>query len=174
MLPYIVVMMQEIEENERRDRMVQFSRERRVMRNNSDPFTLSDTHFVNAFRLSKDMVHYLIQQLSPHMSVSLHPNAVDPQLKIFAALYFFANGSYQRVIGSSYALSMAQNTVSNCVAEVSTLIVNHMSDNWIVFPTTREEKLSVKERFMRNKFSRSHWCNRLYSHSYHCTLPRGT
>ncbi|KAJ8944584.1 hypothetical protein NQ314_009455 [Rhamnusium bicolor] len=148
MLPYFEMMMQKIEENERREGMTRFSVERRIMRNSSDPFALSDTHFKNTFRLTKDMVNYLIVELTPHMSMSLHPNAVDPQLRIFTTLYFFSNGSYQRVIGNCYALSMAQNTVSNCVNEVSSLMVRHMSDNWIVFPSTPEEKLAIKETFM--------------------------
>lgn len=83
--------------------------------------------------------------------MSLHPNAVSPEMQIFAALYFFANGSYQRVIGSSYNLSMAQNTVSNCVTKISSLIVRHMSDEWIAFPTTLAEKLAIKESFMAHK-----------------------
>ncbi|KAJ8974307.1 hypothetical protein NQ317_009547 [Molorchus minor] len=148
MLPYFGIMMQEVQENERQENIAQFNIERRIMRNNSDPFSLSDTHFVNIFRLNKDMVNYLIQELTPHMPVSMHPNAVDPQLKILATLYFFANGSYQRVIGNSFLLSMAQNTISNCVNEVSSLIVNHLSDNWILFPSTREDKLAIKEQFM--------------------------
>lgn len=56
---------------------MQFTLERRLMRNSSDPFTLSDTHFKNSFRLTKEMAHYLIQQLVPHMSRSMHPRVLS-------------------------------------------------------------------------------------------------
>ncbi|KAJ8909912.1 hypothetical protein NQ315_014919 [Exocentrus adspersus] len=111
MLPYFAVMMQEVQENERRNEINQFNIERRIMRNDSDPFALSDNQFKNTFRLTKDMINYLFEQLLPHMRMDLRTNAVNPRLRIFAALYFYANGSYQRVIGNSYSLSMAQNTV---------------------------------------------------------------
>ncbi|XP_050514882.1 putative nuclease HARBI1 [Diabrotica virgifera virgifera] len=148
MLPLYQVMFAEIEEQNRRHDILEQNIERRIMREESDPFSFSDNHFISLYRLTKDMAHYLIDQLLPHMNNSLHPNAVDPRTRIFAALFFFANGSYQRVIGHSHAERMGQTTVSKCIKEVSDLIVHNLSNTWIEFPVTAEAKLAIKTGFM--------------------------
>ncbi|KAF5306209.1 hypothetical protein FQR65_LT07486 [Abscondita terminalis] len=143
MFPHIVRAIRHFQDEERHEQLMQYNLQRRIMRNNVDPFLLDDVHFINQFRLTKNMAHYLIEGLTPHMYVSQHPSAVEPQLRVFTTLYFFANGSYPRVIGSNFNLSMAQNTVSNCVTDA-----NILSDEWIAFPITAEEKISIKETFM--------------------------
>lgn len=151
MLPLYHMIFEEFNENDRRRQILENNVERRILRDVSDPFSFSDNHFKSLYRLNKNMVHYLIEQLLPHMNNSLHPNAIDPRLRIFAALFFFANGSYQRVIGHSHALSMGQTTVSKCIGEISDLIVQHLSNTWIQFPVTREAKLAIKTKFMETR-----------------------
>ncbi|KAB0804976.1 hypothetical protein PPYR_01946, partial [Photinus pyralis] len=62
-------------------------------------------------------------------------------------IIFLGHGAYQKVVGHNFMLSMAQNTVSNCIQEISHLIVHYLSDEWIQFPTTEEEKLAIKVKF---------------------------
>lgn len=148
MLPVQILNVIVVEERERRENIRQHNIERRVMRDDSDPFTLSDVKFQQLFRLTKDMVQYVVVELGPHMQRN-SALAIRHQQRILAALYFFATGSYQRTIGQSWNLSMSQQAVSKCVQEVSELIVAHLANDWIKFPTTQEEINSVKSEFMR-------------------------
>ncbi|KAG5865249.1 hypothetical protein JTB14_038012 [Gonioctena quinquepunctata] len=88
MLPLYRLIFEEINEDGRLHQILQNNIERRIMRDESDPFSFSDNQFKSLYRLTKDMVNHLIQQLLPHMNNSPHPNAVDPTLRIFAASFF--------------------------------------------------------------------------------------
>ncbi|KAJ8929627.1 hypothetical protein NQ314_011494 [Rhamnusium bicolor] len=98
-----------LQEDERREYYRHFNMERRIMREDSDPFTLSNSLFKDLFRLNKEM----------------------------------------RTIGQSWNLSLSQQSVSRCIKEVSTLIVNHLAPDWILFPNTPNEINKVKAQFMR-------------------------
>ncbi|XP_066596558.1 putative nuclease HARBI1 [Prorops nasuta] len=119
------------------------------MRQISDPFSLRDEQLKSLFRLTKDMVHYLMDELIPHMHVGHHAASINPELRIFAALYFFATGSYQRTIGQSFNISMSQQSVSNAIKEVSELISKYLAEEWIIFPTEATGLNKKKFRFMR-------------------------
>ncbi|XP_018374418.1 PREDICTED: uncharacterized protein LOC108768477 [Trachymyrmex cornetzi] len=84
------------------------------------------------------------------MNINPHPNSLSAETKIFTALLFYATGSYQRLIGQSYNISISQSSVSNCVKEVSQLIYTHLRNEYIKFPTTAVEKQIVKQQFMEN------------------------
>lgn len=84
------------------------------------------------------------------MNMNPHPNSLSAESKIFTALLFYATGSYQRLIGQSYNISISQSSVSNCVKEVSQLIYAHLRNEYIKFPTTAVEKQVVKQQFMEN------------------------
>lgn len=70
--------------------------EKRVMRDDSDPFGLHDRRFIELFRLNKDIVAYLFTQLVPHMDHEQRITRIPCQIRILAALRFFAIGNYQR------------------------------------------------------------------------------
>lgn len=148
MLPVQRYFFQEIIDEDRRQRILLHNIARRIMRNDSDPFALDDPQFIQTFRLTKDMVLYLMNALIPHMTESLHPNAVAPPTQIFADFNFYATGSYQRVVGQNYMVSISQRSVCNYIHYVSTLIVEHLANIWIVFPRTINEKLRIKSRLM--------------------------
>lgn len=137
---------------ERKENIRQHNIEQRVMRYDADPFRLSDVKFQELFRLIKDMVQYVIVELSPHIQRT-SALAIRYQQKILTALYFFATGSYQRTIGQSWNLSTSQQYMSKCVKEASELIVAHLTNDWIKFLTTPEEKNTVKSEFIpRTRF----------------------
>ncbi|KAJ8955204.1 hypothetical protein NQ314_006921 [Rhamnusium bicolor] len=49
-----------LQEDERREYYRHFNMEWRIMREDSDPFTLSNSLFKDLFRLNKEMVHFLL------------------------------------------------------------------------------------------------------------------
>lgn len=148
MLPWQFAVFEDFEEEERRERNEQYRLENLRMRNRSDPFNIPVRRFQELFRLTKDMVAYLLNGLVPHMTRSSKRNAVVPDLRIFAALAFFATGNYQRPIGQSYFLFMSQQAVGKSIKEVSRLICTHLTATWIKFPTTLQEKQAIALKFM--------------------------
>lgn len=148
MLPIQQYIAEELLEENRRQAVLNYNIERHLMRSDNDPFLLSDTEFQNLYRVTKDMANYLVVRLSPYMAHSLYPRAVEPKLRIFAALFFYGTGSYQRVVGQNFQLPMAQNTVCKCVKEITDLIIEHLANEWIVFPHTNFQKTHIKYTFM--------------------------
>lgn len=71
---------------------------RRNLRDTSDPFDLNETYFIDMFRLNKITARYVFERIFVHLNVREAPTAVPPILRFFAALYFYATGSYQRTI----------------------------------------------------------------------------
>lgn len=118
------------------------------MRDQSDPFSLPDTRFKELFRLNKNMVHYLIENVGPHLHQRQRSDGISTMHKVFAALVFFATGSYQRRAGQDYLLSMSQQAVGRCIHEVSEATNNILGHVWIKFPTLRNEKNLIKARFI--------------------------
>lgn len=106
MLPVQIYHFNRLRNEARRRQILRDNIERRMLRNANEPFASSDTMFINTYRLTKDMVQYLIAQLAPHMSHSARPNAVAADKKILTALHFFASGSYQICAGQNYMLSV--------------------------------------------------------------------
>jgi len=60
------------------------------MRNNLSPFELEDKRFINTFRLSKKLVHFLIECLARH---NPHPNNLSTETKIF--IFILCYGSWK-------------------------------------------------------------------------------
>lgn len=119
------------------------------MRDTFNPFDLDDLEFRRRFRLTKPKAEMVINQLIPYIRNIARRSALSPRTRIFTALQFFATGSYQRLVGQSSELSMSQQSVSNCIREVATLITNHLAPNFIKFPATPEQKQEIKNEFFR-------------------------
>ncbi|KAJ8930648.1 hypothetical protein NQ314_016563 [Rhamnusium bicolor] len=122
--------------------------EMRLLRNHSNPFELPDHRFIDLFRLNKDLMRNLINALRPHLQERSRITGVLPEQRIFAALLFYATGSYQRLLGQGYLVSMSQQLVSKCVREVTEAIYFHLDNEWINFPASEEEKMRIKISFM--------------------------
>ncbi|KAJ8928616.1 hypothetical protein NQ314_018795 [Rhamnusium bicolor] len=117
-----------INELEDRERYYVLRLQKRVMRDENDPFNLPDRRFIDLFRPNNDLVSYLFRKLVPHMSESLRVTKITREIRIFIALRFFATGNYQRGIGEEVLLSSSQQVVSRCIAEVSEAITENMSE----------------------------------------------
>ncbi|KAJ8930980.1 hypothetical protein NQ314_016150 [Rhamnusium bicolor] len=77
-----------LQEDERREYYRHFNMERRIMREDSDPFTLSNSLFKDLFRLNKEMVHFLLLNLSPHMQ---NRALARTKTQNFCSTLFFCN-----------------------------------------------------------------------------------
>lgn len=133
-------------ELERRQQLRLSRDEARFLRDRSDPFSLTNQRFIDIFRLNKELVMFLFEELQPTMQDNIRASRIQYQQRILVALRFFATGNYQRGVGQEYLLGVSQPVVSRCVAEVSQKIVEYFSPNWIKFPD-EHEMLGIKTAF---------------------------
>jgi len=66
--------------NERRTRNTEYI---------TDPFTLSDQLFIKNFRLTKNVVRYLIDLLKPHIKSNRRSSAIDLNTKVSTYMLSF-------------------------------------------------------------------------------------
>lgn len=119
---------------ERRDQLHFYREESRFLRDRSDPFSLTDDRFIDLFRVNKHITHFLFDELVPLMQPSSRSTKIPCELRILAALRFYATGNYQRGVGQEFCLAMSQQVLSRCISEVSLLIQDHFHEEWISFP----------------------------------------
>ncbi|CAH2000557.1 unnamed protein product [Acanthoscelides obtectus] len=93
LVPINIAAILAVEEEERLDDICIENMERRLMRNESGPFSLEDVRFKGLFRLNKDMAQYVLNGIIPHLNQVPNPVAVPVILKFFAALHFYATGT---------------------------------------------------------------------------------
>ncbi|KAJ8913374.1 hypothetical protein NQ315_008766 [Exocentrus adspersus] len=113
--------------------------------------SMTDILFKKTFRFTKDMAQYILNTILPDIDIANNVVAVPAHLKFFAALYFYATGSYQRLIGQSFNVTYSQPVVSRSVTEVTNSIINRLADEWIQFPINVATKNSIKAKFMETK-----------------------
>lgn len=148
MLPANILNLIAVDEEEELEAIRNFNLERRHMRDTSDPFSLVDSHFIDLFRLNKDMVRYVLNGILPDLNQTNNVVAIPPVLKVFGTLNFYATGSYQRTIGQSFNISMSQQSLSKAIQEVTLSIINRFAEEWIRFPRSMQSKNQIKARFM--------------------------
>ncbi|KAF5270785.1 hypothetical protein FQR65_LT17802 [Abscondita terminalis] len=109
---------------------------RQQLRDASDPLTIPENTFRGIYRVSRQLAHELMNTLYPFLPDG-ERNFIPCQLKVLAALHFYAQGSYQKAVGQDYSLGLSQSSVSRCIKDVNTALENlyHL----IKFPTTEEE-----------------------------------
>lgn len=144
--PAWLVNVMEVEEEER---VYHLKLERAMLRDRSDPFNLPDNEFTRLFRLNKEMFQDLVDHLSPYMSTGERSTKIPINMRILATLRFFAQGSYQRCVGSNFYNAMGQQTFSETLSEVCRAF-ERIAPLWVRFPTTIEEQRNIKMGFMLN------------------------
>lgn len=150
MFPFNIGNIVAVEEEDRLEDIRLENIERRIMRDESDPFSIDDIRFKELFRLNKDMARYVLNDIL-HLLNNRNNLAIPGVLKFFAVLNFYATGTYQRVIGRSFDISMSQQSVSRAVHEVTNALITTFSEHWIHFPRNVEEKRLIKQRFMEER-----------------------
>ncbi|XP_052742602.1 putative nuclease HARBI1 isoform X2 [Bicyclus anynana] len=119
-----------------------------TQRDESDPFDLSDTAFVDAYRLSKDLARNLCEELKPVMPESTKSIEFSVESKVLAALSFYATGKYQKSIGGKTDPNITQYFVSTAVIQVTEAINNPaIVKKYIHFPHLRNEREVIKNGF---------------------------
>uniref|UniRef100_A0A6P7GR91 Putative nuclease HARBI1 n=1 Tax=Diabrotica virgifera virgifera TaxID=50390 RepID=A0A6P7GR91_DIAVI len=147
MLPVQFVLYGELE---RRNQLRLTREESRFLRDRSDPFGLTDRRFVEIFRLSKELVRFLFDELQELMEDGVRASRIHYQQRILVGLRFYAIGSYQRAVGQEYLVAVSQPMVSRCIEEVATVIVQHFGNEWIKFPTDAQEVVRKKREFFES------------------------
>ena len=78
---------------------------RRELRDGNNPFELPEERFIELYRLNKNAVQYVLGKIDNHMDSCVYITSISNVTKLFAALRFYATGSYQRDLGMGYNLS---------------------------------------------------------------------
>lgn len=92
------------------------------------------------FRLSKDAFIYVLNEIKGTLRYPRKTTAIPPEIKLAAALRFFAQGSYQLAVGEDVVVGLAQQTVSQILEEVATAIENTLCRKHIRLAMSEEEK----------------------------------
>lgn len=124
---------------------------RRQLRDNSNPFALPDIRFIELFRLTKDATRFLITSIEPYVHNAVLSTRIVIDIRVLVALRFYATGGYQRSIGEDFNFGISQTSANRCIHEVTGIICNHLSDLWIKFPQTLQER-NVNRRNFMNRF----------------------
>ncbi|XP_041980757.1 putative nuclease HARBI1 [Aricia agestis] len=113
-----------------------------------DPFDLTDSMFMQTYRLSKDLARNLVEELTPVMPDSTKLIDGTIESKVMAALSFYATGKYLKPLGKKADPSITQYFVSTSVAKV-TEALNDVSivKKYIHFPHLKNERDIIKTRF---------------------------
>lgn len=141
----------EIYDAEQEERREELARERRTLRNESNPFELPDEEFRKMYRLTKELAQNLIAELEPHMNHGQRNTRLPIDLRVLAALRFFAHGSYQKCIGANQNVYVAQQTMSDIIREVCNAIED-IAHRYIKFPTNAED-IGIKKQAFWNAFN---------------------
>ncbi|XP_059058955.1 putative nuclease HARBI1 [Achroia grisella] len=113
-----------------------FKRARRLRREVSDPLGLSAKEFEAQFRLTKEAFNELCREVIPLLRTRKRSTMIRDELKIAAALTFFACGAYQRGMGNSSIHNMSQPSFSHCLEEVTNALNSDVIlKKYIKFPS---------------------------------------
>ncbi|XP_055909615.1 putative nuclease HARBI1 [Eupeodes corollae] len=119
---------------------------RALLRDSSDPMSLSSSTFKQLFRLNKEAFKYVLDEIDPHLP-SFNSTYIPNVLKLAATLRFLAEGGYQRGTGQDFLVSMAQPTLSVTLAKILPIMENILCPKFISFAMTEDEKTASKQHF---------------------------
>ncbi|XP_059048272.1 putative nuclease HARBI1 [Achroia grisella] len=103
---------------------------KRKMRTRYLQRSIPDFEFVSKYRLSREVFENLCQYV------------------ILTALNFYASGSFQGAVGQNLDTTMAQQSVSNCIRDVTdALNTPYILRKYIRFPQSREDRNILKRIF---------------------------
>lgn len=131
------------EANQRRNKM---RVERRRLRDNTNPFEMPEERFREVFRLSRDAALILVDEIRPYLPQGQRKTFIPIPLRVCSAIHFFATGSYQRDIGHDFSAAMSRSMISRSIADVSSVLQNHLMNKWIKFPSVEEYEV-IKRRY---------------------------
>lgn len=121
----------------------------RHYRERRDAFEMPDDLFRQHFRLTKDLVRWLCDELREDLERQRVNTAtvLTVEQQVLCALRFYATGSFQGMIASDEHLAVSQPSVSRCIHAVTDAIVNCLGHEWISFPCSPAELATAREGF---------------------------
>lgn len=120
---------------------------KRQLRDASNPLALPEDEFRGLYRVSRQTCRRIMNMVIPYLPEKTGPIPIPDQLVVLSAIYFYAQGSYQKCIGQNFEFPMCQASVSKCI-DLVTNILNNNFQNLITFPTTEAEKQTEKQKFL--------------------------
>ncbi|XP_018392383.1 PREDICTED: putative nuclease HARBI1, partial [Cyphomyrmex costatus] len=123
--------------------------ERRQLRDATNPFGIPESQFISLYRLPKDAVLTLCENIQPYVQRAIRPTAIPFELKVLATLSFLSSGSYQRRVGQDFFSCMCQASISGAIHEIVNAI-NAIMPQWIKFPVQANEIEAIKQQFWIN------------------------
>uniref|UniRef100_A0A499FX21 Putative nuclease HARBI1 n=1 Tax=Anopheles gambiae TaxID=7165 RepID=A0A499FX21_ANOGA len=118
---------------------------RRILRKKADPFKLSDTAFLQCFRVTKPIFSFILEKIEPQLEC-IKSNGVSAKIKLAACLIFFGEGRYQHGTGQDFHVAMAQTTFSNTLRDLIPPLITLLGD-WIQLNMTESERMEAKQYF---------------------------
>ena len=102
-----------------------------------------DEELIKRYRFSRESILFIARLIEDEVRPLTRGNhAISTEQQLLIALRFFASGSFLQVIGDTHGYDKA--TVSRIVRKVSLALANK-HEQWIQFPTTMEEKNTIRE-----------------------------
>ncbi|XP_036320303.1 uncharacterized protein LOC118734703 [Rhagoletis pomonella] len=126
---------------------------RKLLRESTDPFCISEERFTEIFRLPKEICRNVFNEIRPFMLQRTSSCGLSKVLRFLVALRFFAQGSYQRSVGQDFLLNVSQSSVSRCIREIASIMDKYLLTRYIKFPSTVEEKQAEKKNFIKSSDS---------------------
>ncbi|XP_053957681.1 putative nuclease HARBI1 [Anastrepha ludens] len=126
---------------------VSLIRQRRFIRNYSNPMELPATAFITNFRLNKEAFMFVLDKIKNKFHCHLS-SSITPMLKLCCALRFFAHGSYQQTVENEFQLGLAQPTVSLILKEILPILESEICSVLINTEMTEEEKQQAKSKYI--------------------------
>ncbi|XP_018804600.1 PREDICTED: uncharacterized protein LOC108978665, partial [Bactrocera latifrons] len=93
----LLLFLNEDENCENRNR----ARHLKFLRDDSNPFSLSENIFMKNFRLTREICRSLIDELAPHDN---QKTSLPLTVRVLAALNFFGRGSYQKCVKRAFGV----------------------------------------------------------------------
>lgn len=124
--------------------------ERRKLRDYQNAFELPEDQFIKIFRLSKNLIRNIIDNIQPYAQQRRRRSSIPLHLRVLATMHFLGHGSFQKAVGLSGWTCMSQTLISRSISEVCKLITEHLLQLWVNFPINFDQENENKLRFYEN------------------------
>lgn len=121
---------------------------RRALTDTSNPYSLSEAVFRQYFRLSRDAVRSLVDDIFVELDGPSHSTVrvIPPHIQVLAALQFYGHGSLYNIIDLALLMPMSQASVARCIRDVTSAIIKCLGHR-IAFPSSDEQIQQRKSDF---------------------------
>ncbi|XP_065091049.1 putative nuclease HARBI1 [Ochlerotatus camptorhynchus] len=121
--------------------------DRRRISDNSNPLDQTEKSFIQFFRVSKEILKYLLEIIDAKINPVQLSTSVPPMIMLAASLRFFAEGNYQKGVGNDRFIGLAQPTMSKVLQLVLDIIETEVCPAVIQFPFEERETNAIKLGF---------------------------